>query len=88
MDLIESDHSSPRTPNLVLIEPSNPSSNSANNKQASTAPVLKERSPANVPSTSLPPSNCSKVQTVYKTVDFIKTEALNKLRHTLDQGNI
>lgn len=83
LDLIDSDHSSPRTPTSVPIEPSN-SSSASNIKH--TVTTHKERSPGgiNVAATITPSLAKS---TVYKTVDFIKTEALNKLRHTLDQGN-
>ena len=81
LDLIESDHSSPRTPTSVAIEPNNPSI-ASNIKHAVIA--HKERSPS---STNVTSSVAPSKSTVYKTVDFIKTEALNKLRHTLDQGN-
>lgn len=54
-------------------------------KHAITPPI-KERNatgPASVASTVAPPTTPK--STVYKTVDFVKTDALNKLRHTLDQ---
>lgn len=85
LDLNDSDHSSPRTPNL--IEANNHVSSMSNHKQhtLSSSPMKERNTTAAATVTAnVIPSATSK-STVYKTVDFVKTDALNKVRHTFDQ---
>lgn len=74
LDLIESDtNSSPRTPNYDMVA-----------KPPSNSPAADNHSMRGGSQGSTASNNCS---TVYKTVDFIKTQAFNKLRLNLEESH-
>lgn len=94
LDLVDSDNSSPRTPNMdTVVAPktsSSPRKEVVHHHLGNNGPSIPSSSSLNsslnhpVPQ---PSSHSIPRSTVYKTVDFIKTDALNKLRHNIQEGH-
>ena len=79
---LDSDNSSPRTPNLVAVDHQT-SASALKESQVHVTPNAAVTSTSTLPSGSLSASK----STVYKTVDFVKTDALNTLRHKVEEGH-
>ena len=78
---LDSDNSSPRTPNLVAADHQN-SCSTLKDAAPYVPPNIVLTSSSSLPTSS--PSSSSQ-STVYKTVDFIKTDALNTLRSKVEE---
>lgn len=79
---LDSDNSSPRTPNSVSADHQT-SASTVRESQVYVPPITIVTSSSTLPSGS---PSASK-STVYKTVDFVKTDALNTLRHKVEEGH-